>query len=80
MLDQATANFTASNAAHAGEIGCIGNQHRARAHMSKSNIVAILTVARAERDRHAVLPSVFRLRRRRSVARTLHLRPMLDQE
>jgi hypothetical protein len=49
-LERATANFTASNAELAAGIGCIGNLDLVKAHMSKSNIAAILTVASAERD------------------------------
>jgi len=68
MLDLATANFTASNAAAADGIGCIDNRQLAKAHTLRWSIAAILTAARAERERHAVLSPVLRLRRRRTVA------------
>jgi hypothetical protein len=57
----ATASFTASSVALAAGIGCIDNRDLAKAHMSKSNIAAILTAALAERDHHAILSSVLRL-------------------
>jgi len=46
----ATASSTASSAAAAEGIGCIVNRQPAKEHTLKSNIVAILTAARAGRD------------------------------
>jgi hypothetical protein len=58
MLESVTASFTASSAAAADGIGCIDVRLQAKAHTSRSNIAAISTAARAERERHAVLSSM----------------------